>query len=219
MLIRHCAGKRKHTPPCSSPGPFFAEKNGVHRGKISVVDMVFLGFLYPPPAWKVFLWGQKSSPKDFLSVVVVYVFFFSVVIRDECAGLKTSHGALRCWLCLPQWLKSTPVRISRKVPWRSCCLFVQRTSLATLLKRPRRIPWAQVPSNKSRATYGHKRQKKTKYLNFRPREAREFLGKWDKNSKTVKTQKFDISGDGLREDKNSRTQIPDNNSNFWNLRP
>ena len=59
---------------------FFAEKNGVHRGKISVVDMVFLvfiGFLYPPPAWKVFLSGQKSSPKDFLSVVVVYAFFFS----------------------------------------------------------------------------------------------------------------------------------------------
>ena len=55
-------------------------KNGGHRGKISVVDMVSLvsiGFLYPPPAWKVFLLGQKSSPKDFLSVVVVYVFFFS----------------------------------------------------------------------------------------------------------------------------------------------
>ena len=34
------------------------KKNGVHRGKISVVDMallVFIGFLYPPPAWKVFL--------------------------------------------------------------------------------------------------------------------------------------------------------------------
>ena len=51
-------GKRKHTPPCSSAELFFAEKNGGHRGKISVVDMVFLvciGFLYPPPAWKVFL--------------------------------------------------------------------------------------------------------------------------------------------------------------------
>ena len=34
------------------------KKNGVHRGKTSVADMVFLvfiGFLYPPPAWKVFL--------------------------------------------------------------------------------------------------------------------------------------------------------------------
>ena len=56
------------------------QKNGGHRGKISVVDMaflVFIGFLYPPLAWKVFLCGQKSSPKDFLSVVVVYAFFFS----------------------------------------------------------------------------------------------------------------------------------------------
>ena len=37
---------------------FFAEKNGGHRGKISVVDMVFLvfvGILYPPQTWKVFL--------------------------------------------------------------------------------------------------------------------------------------------------------------------
>ena len=76
---------------------FFCQKNGGHRGKISVVCIyiyiytciyiyirveksfvVFIGPLYPPPAWKVFLSGQKSSPKDFLSVVVVYVFFFSV---------------------------------------------------------------------------------------------------------------------------------------------
>ena len=71
-------GKRKHTPPCPREELFFAEKMGGHRGKISVVDMeflVFIGFLYPPPAWKVFLWGQKSSPKDFLLVVVVYAFF------------------------------------------------------------------------------------------------------------------------------------------------
>ena len=76
-------GKRKRTPPCSRAELFFAEKNGVYRGKISVVDIVFLvfiGFLYPPPAWKVFLLGEKSSPKDFLSVAVVYAFFFSVVI-------------------------------------------------------------------------------------------------------------------------------------------
>ena len=43
-----------------------------------MVFLVFIGFLYPPPAWKVFLLGQKSSPKDLLSVVVVYAFFFSV---------------------------------------------------------------------------------------------------------------------------------------------
>ena len=81
------SGEKNHTPPCSSAELFFAEKNGVHRGKISVVDMVFLvfiGFLYPPPAWKVFLSGQKSSPKDFLSVVVVYAFFFS-----DCGVLET----------------------------------------------------------------------------------------------------------------------------------
>ena len=51
-------GKRKHTPPCSSAELFFAGKKGVHRGKISVVDMaflVFIGFLYPPLPWKVFL--------------------------------------------------------------------------------------------------------------------------------------------------------------------
>ena len=58
-----------------------------------MVDMVFLGcigFLYPPPAWKVFLWGQKSSPKDFLSVVVVYAFFFSA----HSDLLPSQH---KCW--------------------------------------------------------------------------------------------------------------------------
>ena len=86
-------GKRKHTPPCSRAELFFAGKNGFHRGKISVVDMAFLafiGFWYPPPAWKVFLFGQKSSPKDFLSVVVVYAFFFSAQSRGRgvwnCGG-------------------------------------------------------------------------------------------------------------------------------------
>ena len=76
-----CLGKGKHTPPCSSEELFFAEKNGGHRGKISVVDMVFIGFLYLPPGWKVFLRGQKRSPNDFLSVVVVYVLFFSVCVQ------------------------------------------------------------------------------------------------------------------------------------------
>ena len=45
---------------------------------VDMVILVFIGFLYPPLAWKVFLCSQKSSPKDFLSVVVVYAFFFSV---------------------------------------------------------------------------------------------------------------------------------------------
>ena len=91
IRFRRALGKRKHTPPCSSAELFFAEKNGVHRGKISVVDMVFLifiGFLYPPPAWKVFLSGQKSSPKDFFSVVVVYAFFFSVSGHFRCCKSK-----------------------------------------------------------------------------------------------------------------------------------
>ena len=35
-------GKRKHTPPCSSEELFVAEKKWGHRGKIAVVDMVFL---------------------------------------------------------------------------------------------------------------------------------------------------------------------------------
>ena len=46
---------------------------------VDMVFLVFIGFLYPPPAWEVFLLGQKSSPKDFLSVVVVYAFFFSAL--------------------------------------------------------------------------------------------------------------------------------------------
>ena len=40
--------------------------------------LVFIGFLYPPPAWKVFSLRPEISPKDFLSVVVVYACFFSV---------------------------------------------------------------------------------------------------------------------------------------------
>ena len=39
-------------------GTFLCRKKGGHRGKISVVDMaspVFMGFWYPPLAWKVFL--------------------------------------------------------------------------------------------------------------------------------------------------------------------
>ena len=51
------------------------------------------------------------------------------------------------------------------------------------------------------------KDKKTKNWNFRPREAREFLGRWDKNSNTVKTQQFHTSGVCLREGKNSRTKI------------
>ena len=55
---------------------------------VDMVFLVFIGFLYPPLVWKVFLLGQKSSPKDFLSVV--YAFFFSdagfEVQCCDCAG-------------------------------------------------------------------------------------------------------------------------------------
>ena len=96
-------GKRKHTPPCFSAELFFAEKNGGHRGKISVVDMVFLvfiGFLYRPPAWKVFLWGQKSSPQDLLSVVVVYAFFFSAIWGWLCDLRK--HRQIKMFVWFPR---------------------------------------------------------------------------------------------------------------------
>ena len=46
---------------------------------VDMAFLVFIGFLYPPLAWKVFLWGQRSPPKDFLSVVVVYALFFSEI--------------------------------------------------------------------------------------------------------------------------------------------
>ena len=62
-------GKRKHTPPCSSEERFFAEKNGGHRRTFLVMDMaflVFIVFMYLPPAWKVFFEARK----------VLHVIFF-----------------------------------------------------------------------------------------------------------------------------------------------
>ena len=50
-------------------------------------------------------------------------------------------------------------------------------------------------------------RKDKKDSNFRPREAREFLSGWDKNSNTVKSQKFHTSGVCLREDEHSRIKI------------
>ena len=38
--VRLSCEKESNAPPCSSAELFFAEKIGVHRGKISVVDMV-----------------------------------------------------------------------------------------------------------------------------------------------------------------------------------
>ena len=52
------AGKEKAYTALLQCRTFLCPKNGSYRGKISGVDMVFLvfiGFLYPSPAWKVFL--------------------------------------------------------------------------------------------------------------------------------------------------------------------
>ena len=59
-------GKRKHTPPYSSAELFFAEKNGGHRGKISVVDMaflVFIGFLVSTTGLESFSFRPEKFPK------------------------------------------------------------------------------------------------------------------------------------------------------------
>ena len=137
MTTKHY-GKRKHTPPCSSAELFLAEKNGVHRGKISVVDMVswfLIGFLYPPPTWKVSLSGQKSSPKDFLSVVVVYAFFLSEQNTTEsaqkCLFFSGKEAARR-----HIWQKTMAVA--------KCYGFERRTIFSTsgsfgFLQRPK--PW------------------------------------------------------------------------------
>ena len=53
---------------------------------VDMVFLVFVGLLYPPSTWKVFLGGQKSSPNDFVSVVVVYAFFFSASSQRKTKG-------------------------------------------------------------------------------------------------------------------------------------
>ena len=90
-------GKRKRTPPCSSAELFFAEKNGAHRGKISAVDMAFLGF------YRVFVsttglesFSVRPSPKDFLSVVVVTLFFFSARSRKHKGRPSSSENLCLC---------------------------------------------------------------------------------------------------------------------------
>ena len=75
---KHYGKKKAHTALLQCRTFLCRKKIGGHRGKISVVEkvfLVFIGFLYPPPIWKVILRGQTSSPKDFLSVVVVYALF------------------------------------------------------------------------------------------------------------------------------------------------
>ena len=67
-----------------------------------MVFLVFIGFLYPPPTWKVFLSSQKSSPKDFLSVVVVYAFFLSEtpgICCDTCCGTRVPRQGAPAHVC------------------------------------------------------------------------------------------------------------------------
>ena len=47
-----------------------------------------------------------------------------------------------------------------------------------------------------------KDKKDKRNWNFRPREAREFLGRWDKNSNTVNTQQFHTLGVSFGRTKN-----------------
>ena len=101
-------GKRKHTPPCSSTELFFAEKNGVHRGKISVVDMVFLvfiGFLYPPPAWKVlessFRPEKFSKRFSFGGGCVRFFLLCPLILHESLARIQSGE------LPLPKFVSAT----------------------------------------------------------------------------------------------------------------
>ena len=61
-------GKRKHTPPCSSAELLSAEEKwGPQRKDLGGGNgfLVFIGFLYPPPAWKVFFEARKVLQKIF----------------------------------------------------------------------------------------------------------------------------------------------------------
>ena len=68
----------------------------------------FTGFSYLPLAWKVFLlWGQKSSPNYFFSVVVVYVCFFSVCgIFPILRGISPISTRFGNSLCDHRWAKT-----------------------------------------------------------------------------------------------------------------
>ena len=63
----------------------FDERNGGHRGKILVVDVAFLlfvGFLYLPPACKVFVEGQKRCSNKFSFGGGSEGFFFPETLRS-----------------------------------------------------------------------------------------------------------------------------------------
>ena len=83
--------------------------------------LVFIGFLYPPPARKVFLSGQKSSPKDFLLVVVVYVFSSLIFYCRDSPGNRPGRLQLAG---LPETVRRGHfVRQSQRpaaAAWRAC---------------------------------------------------------------------------------------------------
>ena len=99
-----------------------------------MVFLVFIRFLYPPPAWKVVLLGQKSSPKDVLSVVVVYAFSSLKNVQrlcKICAGVHL-HNSCR----IPCATKTLPIYV---YPKKFCPNYfeitVARFELSELIKK------------------------------------------------------------------------------------
>ena len=83
-----------------------------------MVFLVFIGFLYPPPAWNVFSFRPEKIPKRFSSGVVVYVLFFSGVSEDS---MRSAFHKLRCYLLLtrdsslrPQAAKRLPNGVEKE---------------------------------------------------------------------------------------------------------
>ena len=58
---------------------------------VDMVFLVFVGFLYPPPAWENFSLRQEKFPKRFLPVVVVYASFFSERAQRLTLGPETAR--------------------------------------------------------------------------------------------------------------------------------
>ena len=59
--------------------------------------LVLIGLLYPHPAWKVFLWGQKkSSSNNFFLVVVVYA-FSSLLVSTALLLNEVSEKSRKIW--------------------------------------------------------------------------------------------------------------------------
>ena len=87
-------------PPCSREELVFAEKKGLHNGKISVADVassVLKGFLELPPACKLFF----ETKRVFFGGGRVHFFFLVCVCVCVCAralvgGGRVWHGLFVC---------------------------------------------------------------------------------------------------------------------------